>query len=52
MLKTAVSSNDVIPARSAIDTRAQDFLADKNLLLPILRKFADSTRLLHAPPNA
>jgi len=52
MLKTAVSSDDMIPVRNAIDSPAQDFLADDNLILPILKAFADSTRLLHATRNA
>ena len=48
MLKTAVSSNDTIPARNAIDLRAQDFLVNDNFLLPNLRACAGSTLLLHA----
>jgi hypothetical protein len=48
MLKTAVSSNEIIDARNAIDSCEQDFMADDNLLLPILKAFAESTRLLHA----
>jgi hypothetical protein len=51
MLKTAVSSKGMICASSAIDSSGQDFLADDNLLLPILKAFAESTRLLHATRN-
>jgi len=42
----------MIPARNAIDSRSQVILADDNLLLPILRAFAEFTRLLHATRNA
>jgi hypothetical protein len=52
MLKTAVSSNDMIPVRNAIDKRAQDFLVDDYLLLPTLRAFTKSTGLLHVTRNA
>jgi hypothetical protein len=40
MLKTAVSSKGTICVNSAIDSSAQDFLADDNLLLPIVKVFA------------
>jgi len=42
----------IIPAREVIDAHAQEFVANNELLLPILRAFAECTSSTHATPNA
>ena len=43
---------EMIPAKNTTDTHAQDFLANDQLLLPILKAFVQCTGSLHATPNA
>jgi len=38
----------MIPAVNALDARAHDFVSKDELLLPILKAFAECSRLLHA----
>lgn len=38
----------MIPASNAIDARAQDFVVNDELLLSILKTFAQNTRPLHS----
>ena len=40
------------PAENAIDAHLQDFVGNEELLIPILKAFAQCTRSLHATPNA
>jgi hypothetical protein len=41
-----------MPAKNTINAHAQDFVAIEELLLPILKAFAQDTRLLHVTRNA
>ena len=41
-----------IPAGIATDAHAQDFVVDDEVLLPILKAFAQCARLLHATRNS
>jgi hypothetical protein len=46
------ADQEMIGTRNAIDLREEDCLVKDQLLLRILRKFVQYTRLLHATGNA
>jgi hypothetical protein len=45
------TDEQMIPAMNAIDAQAQDFVVDDEVLLSILKTFAQCARLLHATRN-